>query len=119
MIIPTHLLVKCRRTIPKLNFKGPYPSSEREVKFRRCLFTSSIKREKAFSRRGRAKPGKKCTKKVRGTCKVVVLLNKTYCFLDILAAVETLNLKVNENALVSKPRLSYNFPNLTYVLLLQ
>ena len=105
MIIPTHLLVKCRRTIPKLNFKGPYPSSEREVKFRRCLFTSSIKREKAFSRRGRAKPGKKCTKKVRGTCKVVVLLNKTYCFLDILAAVETLNLKVNENALVSKHKI--------------
>ena len=29
----------------KLNFKGPYPSSERETKFRRCLFTSSIKRQ--------------------------------------------------------------------------
>ena len=36
---------KCRRTLPKLNFKGPYPSSEREIKFRRCLFTSSIKHE--------------------------------------------------------------------------
>ena len=29
----------------KLNFKGPYPSSEREIKFRHCLFTSSIKHE--------------------------------------------------------------------------
>ena len=37
--------VKCRRTLLKLNFKGPYPSSEREIKFRRCLFTSSIKHE--------------------------------------------------------------------------
>ena len=37
--------VKCRRTLLKLNFKGPYPSSEREIKFRRCLFMSSIKHE--------------------------------------------------------------------------
>ena len=36
---------RCRRTLLKLNFKGPYPSSERELKFRRCLFTSSIKHE--------------------------------------------------------------------------
>ena len=33
-IIPTHL-----------NFRGPYRSSKREIKFRRCLFTSSIKRK--------------------------------------------------------------------------
>ena len=38
-------LVKCRRTLLKLNFKGPNPSSEREIKFRRCFFTSSIKRK--------------------------------------------------------------------------
>ena len=37
--------MKCRRTLLKLNFKGPYSSSEREIKFRRCLFTSSIKRQ--------------------------------------------------------------------------
>ena len=37
--------MKCRRTLLKLNFKGPYPSSEREIKFRCCLFTSSIKRQ--------------------------------------------------------------------------
>ena len=35
----------CRQTLPKLNFKGPYSSSEREIKFHRCLITSSIKRE--------------------------------------------------------------------------
>ena len=35
----------CRRTLQKLNFKGPYLSSEREIKFRRCLFTFSVKRE--------------------------------------------------------------------------
>ena len=39
------LTVNCRRTLLKLNFKGPYSSSEREIKLRRCLFTSSIKRE--------------------------------------------------------------------------
>ena len=37
--------VKCRRTLLNLNSKEPYPSSEREIKFRRCLFTFSIKRE--------------------------------------------------------------------------
>ena len=31
--------VKCGRTLLKLNSKGSYPSSEREMKFRRCLFT--------------------------------------------------------------------------------
>ena len=36
--------VKCRRTLLKLNSKEPYPSSEREIKFRRCLFTFSTKR---------------------------------------------------------------------------
>ena len=29
----------------RLNSKGPHPSSEREVKFRRCLFMFSIKRK--------------------------------------------------------------------------
>ena len=44
-LFPTTYFVKCRRTLLKLNFKGPYSSSEREIKFHRCLFTSSIKRE--------------------------------------------------------------------------
>ena len=37
--------VKCRRTLLEFNSEGPYPSSEREIKFRRCLFMYSIKRE--------------------------------------------------------------------------
>ena len=37
--------VKCRWTLPKLNSRGPYPSSERRVKFHHCFFTSSIKCE--------------------------------------------------------------------------
>ena len=45
-IIPTTYFVKCtRRTLLKLNFKWPYSSSEREIKFRRCLLTSPFKRE--------------------------------------------------------------------------
>ena len=33
--------VNCRRTVLKLNFKGPYLILERKLKFRRCLFTFS------------------------------------------------------------------------------
>ena len=43
--IPTHLVVKCRRTFLEVNSKRPYPSSEREIKFRCCFLTFSIKRE--------------------------------------------------------------------------
>ena len=61
---PNPYFVKCRRTLLKLNFKGPWSSSEREIQFRRCLFTSSIKRKirHSVSRRSRANTGKKCTK---------------------------------------------------------
>ena len=45
-IIPTTYFVECtRRTLLKLKFKWPYSSSEREIKFRRCLLTSPFKRE--------------------------------------------------------------------------
>ena len=44
LFVPNYF-VKRRRTLLKLNFKGPCPSSEREIKFHRCLFTSSIKHE--------------------------------------------------------------------------
>ena len=37
--------VKCRRTLLKLNSLEPYPSSERERKFRRRLCISSVQRE--------------------------------------------------------------------------
>ena len=80
-IIPTTYFVKCtRRTLLKLNFKWPYSSSEREIKFRRCLFTSPLKREiRHFSRRSRAKTGKKCTKK-RDTRAKLLFAYKTFCF---------------------------------------
>ena len=44
LFLPTNF-VKYRRTLLKLNFKGQCSSSEREIKFRRCLFTSSINRK--------------------------------------------------------------------------
>ena len=38
------------KTLLELNFKGPYPISEREITFCCCLFSFSIKREiKHFS----------------------------------------------------------------------
>ena len=40
LFLPTYF-VNCRRTVLKLNFKGPYLILEREMKFRRCLFTLS------------------------------------------------------------------------------
>ena len=42
LFLPTYF-VNCRRTLLKLNFKGPNSSSEREIKFLCRLFTSSIK----------------------------------------------------------------------------
>ena len=44
LFLPTYF-VNCRRTLLKLNSKGPCPSSEREIKFLHCLFTFSIKCE--------------------------------------------------------------------------
>ena len=63
LFLPTYF-VKCRRTLLKLNSKGPYPSSEREIIFLCCLFTFSIKRGiSAFSRHSHAVTTKKYTKK--------------------------------------------------------
>ena len=73
--------VKCRRTLQKLNSKGPYLSSEREIKFRRCLFLLSTKREVRHFYVVVVQNGEEMYKKVWSTCEVVVLLIKTYCFL--------------------------------------
>ena len=45
VIIPAHLLLSKvgDPSPPELNCQDPYPSSRREIKFRRRLFTSSIK----------------------------------------------------------------------------
>ena len=76
LFLPTYF-VKCRQTLLKLNSKGPCPSSEREIKFLRCLFTFFIKRRiSAFSRRSRAVTTKKYTKKHDAHAKVLFhLLN--------------------------------------------
>ena len=45
-IIPTYTYyVKCTQTLLNLHSKGPYSSSEREIKFRCCLITFSIKND--------------------------------------------------------------------------
>ena len=44
LFLPTYF-VKCKRTLLELNSMGPYPSSGRQIKFRRGLFTFSTQRE--------------------------------------------------------------------------
>ena len=45
-IIPSYTsYVKCTQTLLNLHSKGPYSSSEREIKFRCCLITFSIKHD--------------------------------------------------------------------------
>ena len=56
------------------HFKGPYSSSERERKFRRCLFTSTIKREIRHFHVVVVQKRERNVKKVWCTCEVVVLL---------------------------------------------
>ena len=93
LFLPTYF-VKCRRTLLKLNSKGPYPSSEREIIFLSCLFTFSIKRGiSAFSRRSHAVITKKYTKKHDAHAKVLFcLLNLLFFY--ILVALASLDLKV-------------------------
>ena len=76
LFLPTYF-VKCRWTLLELNSEGPYPSSKREIKFRRCLFMSWIKCEISHFHVG--KRAKKCTKRVmqvRSCC----FAYKNYCF---------------------------------------
>ena len=86
-IIPTHF-VKCRRTFLELNSQGPYPSSKTEIKFRRCLFTSSIKREIShFKVVVVQKRAKKCTKNRDARARLLFCLLKPIVFFDVLVAV--------------------------------
>ena len=86
VLLPTYF-VKCRRALLKLNFKGPYPSSEREVIFRRCLFTPSIKREIRYFHvvvvQKRERNRQKSVMHVRSCC----FGYNTHCFFDVLVAV--------------------------------
>ena len=74
LFLPTYF-VKCRRTLLELSSLGPYPSSEREIKFRRCLFTSSIEREiRHFHVVVVQKRANKCTKKRVARAKMLFCL---------------------------------------------
>ena len=92
LFLPTYF-VKCRRTLLELNSLGPYPSSEREIKFRRCLFTSSIEREiRHFHVVVGQKGAKKCTKRVMHVQRCCFAY-RTYFFYDLIA-VRAVDLKV-------------------------
>ena len=84
--IPTYF-VKCRRALLKLNFKRPYPSSEREVIFRRCLFTPSITRKVRYFHvvvvQKQERNRQKSVMHVRSCC----FGYNTHCFFDVLVAV--------------------------------
>ena len=74
LFLPTYF-VKCRRTLLELNSLGPYPSTEREIKFGRCLLTSFIKREIGhFHVVVVQKRAKKCTKKGDARAKLLFCL---------------------------------------------
>ena len=74
-INPTYLLCQMYANPPKLNSKGPYSSPESEIKFRRCLFTFSIKHE---IRHFRVVTARKCTKKRDAHAKLL------FCLLNVL-----------------------------------
>ena len=74
LFLPTYF-VKCRRTLLEFNSSGPCPSSGREIKFPRCLFTYSIKREiRHFHVVVVQKRAKKCTEKRDALAKLLFCL---------------------------------------------
>ena len=87
-------LVKCTRTLLNLNSKGPYSSSESEIKFLPCLFTFSIKHEIRHFKSYLCKNGKEMYKKARCLCKVVVLFIKPFFLGRFRCRRVRLNLKV-------------------------
>ena len=76
------------------HFKGPYSSSEREIKFRRCLFTSTIKREIRHFHVVVVQKRERNVKKVWCTCEVVLLLINPIVFLTFSLLSASLDLKV-------------------------
>ena len=97
LFLPTYF-VKFRRTLLKLNSKRPYLSSEREIKFRRCLFTFSIKRQirnvhvVVVQKRQRNKQKKHDARAKLMFCLLNLLL--LLFFFYVLVAVASLDLKV-------------------------
>ena len=70
-----------------MEFPGPYPSSEREIKFRRCLCTYYIGRQIRHFHvvvvQKRERNVQKSVMHVQSCC----FAYKTYCFFDVLFAV--------------------------------
>ena len=94
-IIPTTCFVKCRRTLLELNSEASYPTKDRQITFRRCLFTSSRKcgiRHVYFV--VVQKRAEEMYKKAWCTCKVVVLLIKPIVFLTFSLPSGSLDLEV-------------------------
>ena len=92
-----------------LNSKRPYPSPEREIEFRRCLFMFSIKREiRQFQVIVVQKwyiNVQKSVMHVRSCC----FANRTYCFFfffDVLVTVASLDRKVHS---FTKHSVSYKY----------
>ena len=81
LFLPTYF-VECRRTLLKLNSKGLYTNSEREIKFRRCLFTFPMHKRRNCRNFHVVVVQKLRTnaQKVWCTCKVVGLLIKPIVF---------------------------------------
>ena len=77
------ITLSSRGTLLKLNFKGPYPSSEREIKFRRCLFTSCIKHEIRHFHVVVVQKRERSVMHEQSYC----FAYKTYCFFDVLVTV--------------------------------
>ena len=97
LFLPTYF-VKCRRTLLELNSLGPYPSTEREIKFRRSLLTSSIKLEIRHCYVVVVqKRAKKCTKKRDARAKLLFCFWNLLFFFTFSLLSASLDLKVPNN----------------------
>ena len=102
--------VKCKRNLLELNSEGKYPNSKREIKFRRCLFTYSIKGEiRHFQVVVVQKRAKKCTKKGLARAKLLYWLWNLLFFFTFSSPSPSLDPKVPNvscsanNTLISFP----------------
>ena len=103
--------VKCRRTLLKLNFKASYPSSEKQITSRRCLFTFSTKREfRNFHVVVVQKRQGNVLKRYDARAKLLFCRLKLL-FLDVLVAVASLNLRAPY--VISKQQSQFNNQCLT------
>ena len=86
VFLPTYF-VECRRTILELNSQAPYPSTVREIKFRRCLFTSLVKREIRYVHVVVVQNGRRNVQKSMVHVQSCCFANQSYCFFYVLVTV--------------------------------